>query len=757
MSFIVFLDPGGHLTSFEKKTIDARYRFYARTTQHTSDIVILNISEEAIKRFEPFYGRWPWPRSIHGEVVEYLTSDGAAAIGFDIIFSEQSMRQEVDAVTIQDLKALAKNSDIREIRDELLYRLEALRPETSDMLFVSAVKNSGKVFQSSVFYANDHDIAEDRNLLADKAATRKILSALSKSGLPIPRKRRQNVFFNVTVPFPKLARASRGVGHINILPDTDGAYRRFAPLLRFKNAATAYPALSLIIAAEIKGVPLPAIRVQDDGIILGDTVIPMLSDGSVMINYQGGTVVNDKDGKPGFESFYRYIPYDLVLASKDLIQAGKEPLLPRGTFKDKIVLITAFAAGLSDFRATPFSPVTPGIEIHANIIDNVISKKFLRQVDGWNGKVYVSLLAIVIGIIATLCRPSIGFAVIFTLMGIVIGFHWRLFGYGWVLPVVNTFVAVVGTYLGVLLLKYIFEEKEKRRIRFAFGHYLAPQVLEAVLRSPDKLKLGGERRFMTVLFSDVEGFTSLSERMQPEEISAILNEYLGQMMHCIKKTGGILDKFIGDAVMAEWNAPVTQDDHAARACETALFMMEELEILREKWKKEQRPPLNARIGINSGEMVVGNMGSREIFDYTVIGTEVNTSARLEPLNKDFGTRIAVSESTRCEAEKYYPDKFSFRFLAKVALKGRNIPLNVYELVGWKDVIGREHLEAMEIYREGLDLFFKARFSDAKRLFLEAIERRPEDGPSETYVSLCAFYETNPPPSDWEGVYVQTSK
>ncbi|MEK6737061.1 MAG: CHASE2 domain-containing protein, partial [Planctomycetota bacterium] len=200
MSFVVFLDPGKHLTSFEKKTIDARYRFYAQTTQHTNDIIILNISEEAIKRFEPFYGGWPWPRSLHGEVVEYLTSDGVAAIGFDIIFSEQSLRQEVDAATIRDLKALAKNSDIREVRDELLYRLEALRPEISDMLFVSALKNSGKVFQSSVFYANDNDIAEDPNLRADNAATKKILSALSKSGLPIPRKRRQNVFFNATAP-----------------------------------------------------------------------------------------------------------------------------------------------------------------------------------------------------------------------------------------------------------------------------------------------------------------------------------------------------------------------------------------------------------------------------------------------------------------------------------------------------------------------------------------------------------------------------
>jgi len=757
VSFIVFLDPGKQLASFEKKTIDARYCFYAQPTQHTNDIIILNISEEAVKRFEPFYGSWPWPRSLHGEVVEYLMSDGAVAIGFDIIFSEQFLRQEVDAATVNELKVLAKNTDIQEIREELFHRLDALRPEISDMLFVSAVKNSGNIFQSAVFYVNENDIAEDPGLRADRIATKKIISALSKSVLPIPRKYYHNIFFNVTVPFPKLAKASRSIGHINVIPDGDGTCRRVTPLLWFRSDTTAYPSLSLAIAAYVKGIPFYTIKMQDDRVIIGDAIIPLLSDGSAMINYQGGKVKKQKDGKNKYESFYQYIPYDFVIASKDLIQAGEKPVLPKGTFKGKIVLITSTAVGLTDLRATPFSPVTPGVEIHANIIDNILSKRFLHTVDGWNEKIYIFLLALVAGIITSLSRPYVGFAMTVTLTGTVIGFHWKLFGHGWVLPIVNASVAIVGTYLVVLLLKYISEEKEKRRIRSAFGHYLAPQVLEDILKSPDKLKLGGERRYMTVLFSDIEGFTSLSEQLAPEEISKILNEYLGQMMDCIKRTDGTLDKFIGDGIMAEWNAPVAQEDHAARACETALFMMKELSILMEKWKKEQNPLLNVRIGINSGTMVVGNMGSREIFDYTVIGNEVNTSARLEPLNKDFGTHIIVSENTHCETEKYYPRKFVFRFLAKVALKGRATPLNIYELVGKRDTIGKELLETIEIHREGLDLFFKAKFSDAKKLFQKAIEKHPEDGPSKAYISLCEFYESNPLHSDWEGIYIQTSK
>lgn len=757
VSLAVFLDPGKQLSTFEKKTIDARYSFYARPTSHTGDIIILEITEEAIKRFEPFYGRWPWPRSIHGEVIEHLISDGAASVGFDIVFSEQSMRQEVDSSTIDELAVLAKNTDVPEIREELLRRLGAMKPEAGDIEFASAVKYSSNVFQASVFYVDESDLSKDQNFGADETTALKIKTALANSAVPLPLRDHQNTYFNATIPFPELAEASRGIGHINVIPDSDGIYRRFNPLLWFKDEDTAYPSLALAIAAHLKGIPLDAVRMQNGSLILGDVKIPMLSDGSVMINYQGGRITHERGGKSKYESFYRYVPYELVIASRDLIQAGREPAIPKGTFKGKIVLITASAAGLTDLRATPFSPVTPGVEIHANIIDNILSKKFLHTVGGWKEKIYILFLAMIVGIIASKSRPSSGFATTAILVVFMAGLHWRLFGNGWVLPIVSPVTAMTGTYLGVLLVKYIFEEREKRQIRTAFGHYLAPQVLEDVLKTPGKLKLGGERRHMTVLFSDIEGFTSLSEHLPPEEISSILNEYLGQMMNCIKKTEGTLDKFIGDAVMAEWNAPVAQEDHAARACDTALFMMDELRHLKEKWEKEQKPPLNARIGINSGEMVVGNMGSKEIFDYTVIGNEVNTSARLEPLNKDFGTNIIVSESTRLEAEKSAPGKFIFRLLAKVELKGRAVPLNVYELTGRSNNIGKEHLKAIELYDEGFALFLKAGFSDAKKLFLMAAEKYPEDRPSKKYVSLCEYYESNPPDSGWDGIYKQTTK
>ncbi|MBI5639975.1 MAG: adenylate/guanylate cyclase domain-containing protein [Nitrospirae bacterium] len=703
---------------------------------------------------EPFYGRWPWPRSVHGEAVEYMKSDGAAAIGFDIIFAERSVRQEMASETINKLKALAKNADVPEIRDNLFQLLDALKPEASDMLFVSAVEKAGNVFQASVFFVDENDPKE---LRADESAVQKNRDALSVSAVPAFSKTGRNIFFNATVPFHELAKVSRGAGHINFHPDKDGTCRRSFPLLWFKDPGAAYPSLALIISAHIKKVPLDSITIEDEALISGDAAIPLLPDGSILINYQGGKIKKDHAGKEYYESFYRYIPYDQVIASKDLIHSGEEPVLPKETFRDKIVLVTASAAGLSDLRSTPFSPVTPGVEIHANVIDNILSGKFLRTIDGNLEKLYVFFLALIVGITAALSRPYMGFAAAVALTGSLIGLHWKLFEYGWVLPVVNASVAMAGTYLGVLLIKYVSESREKKRIRSAFGHYLAPQVLEAVLTSPDNLKLGGERRYMTVMFADIENFTSLSEQLAPEKISAVLNEYLGRMLKRIKATGGTLDKFIGDAIMAEWNAPVAQTDHAARACEAALLMTEELRILREEWERAKKPRLNARIGINSGEMVVGNMGSGDIFDYTVIGSEVNISARLEPLNKDFGTNIIISENTKDEAERHCPGKFVFRLLAKAALKGSRVPLTVYELVGFVDTIEKKRLEAIKIYNSGIDNFLRSRFPEAKQFFQQAIEKYPQDGPSNAYISLCEYYENNPPSPGWNGVYIQTAK
>ncbi|MBI3107066.1 MAG: adenylate/guanylate cyclase domain-containing protein, partial [Candidatus Rokubacteria bacterium] len=630
-------------------------------------------------------------------------------------------------------------------------------PELSDAAFVARAAEAGNVFHSSVLYVGERDRALGRGLGADEAGAARIRAALARTALPIRLAHREALFFNATIPFPELAQAARGVGHINYLPDGDGACRRFLPLAWVGREDTAYPSLPVLVAARAMGIPPDRIRREGDRVLVGETAIPLLPDGSALIAYQGGTATGEGLGPGKFESFYGGVPYAAVTASADLVRAGKDPALPRGTFRDKIVLVTAAAAGLTDLRATPFSPVTPGAEILANVIDSILSRRVLRSLGAWTEAAYTLALAVTVALLAVSMRPYPGLALVTALWAAVVGLHWMLFGRGWVLPLVPVSVAMAGAYLGVVVAGYVAEEREKKRIRSAFGHYLAPQVLEEVLRSPERLRLGGERRRLTVLFSDIEGFSALSEKIPADDVSPMLNEYLDRMMGCIKATAGTLDKFIGDAVMAEWNAPVAQADHAARACEAALLMMEEVRRLRERWRAEGKPPRNVRIGINTGEMVVGNLGSREIFDYTVIGDEVNVAARLEPLNKDFDTNIAVSGSTRDEAEEHRPGTFVFRRLARVLLKGKSAPVEVHELVGRTGAVEAERMAALEAYGRGLDLFFAGRFPEARALLERAVETCPGDGPSGAYAALCASYEASPPPADWRGHHVQRSK
>lgn len=737
----VSLDLGGQLENFERRTLDARARHHAAPTSFTERVVILDITEESIERLRPLYGRWPWPRSLHGEVAEYLAADGAAAIGFDLLFAEPVMRREVDATDWEALAALAGSADLAEVRDELTRRINALRPGLGDSEFVAAVARAGNVFQAAVFAPGEG--------ASDDAV------ALGRATVPIAARSDASVRGQAVLPFTDLARASRGVGHINVLPDADGTYRRFAPLLWWKARQAAHPALGVAIAAHVKGQPLATLRRQAGGLAMGDVMLPLASDDSAWIRYQGGTLLPQADGSEAFQSFYRHIPYEQVLASKDLLAAGQAAPLARGTFRDRIVLISAQAAGLSDLRATPFSPVTPGIELHANIVDNLLAGRFLRA-PGVAASFALTLAGcLVVALLALRLRFKLGVPLGLAAAWGISGGAWAAYGQGWVLPLVKPLVAMALVLGGMLLARAASAERERRWLRTAFGHYLAPSVLEEVLRAPDKLHLGGERRRMTVLFSDIAGFTTLSEKLPPEEVSALLNGYLDLMVACVAQSGGTLDKFVGDAVMAEWNAPLAQPDHAARACETALRMLEQVELHRAAWQAAGGA-LDIRIGINSGDMVVGNMGSHQIFDYTVIGNEVNTASRLEPLSKDFGTRIIVAGATRLEAEQHWPGHFAFRSLGRVSPKGRAEPLDIFELVGWRERLDEAQRERLAAFEEAMEHYHAHRFEDALRRFRSIVEQA-QDGPAARFAALCEDHLAHPPPADWNGVFVQTEK
>jgi len=297
------------------------------------------------------------------------------------------------------------------------------------------------------------------------------------------------------------------------------------------------------------------------------------------------------------------------------------------------------------------------------------------------------------------------------------------------------------------------EEREKKKIRGAFQYYLTASVVEEMLKNPDKLKLGGEKKDLTVLFSDIRGFTSISENMTPEGLVKLLNEYLTSMTDMVFKHDGLLDKYIGDAVMAFWGAPLDQPDHARRACLTALDMLDELHRLQKKWSAEGLPFLNIGIGVNAGPMVVGNMGSARRFNYTVMGDSVNTGSRLEGLNKVYGTNIIVSQMTFEQVQ----GEFLGRELDLVRVKGKGQPVKIFELLAPKATASADQQALAGVFHAALEEYRKRNWEKAREILQSLLARFPHDGPAKIYLERLETLSQNPPPADWDGVYTMTTK
>jgi len=308
-------------------------------------------------------------------------------------------------------------------------------------------------------------------------------------------------------------------------------------------------------------------------------------------------------------------------------------------------------------------------------------------------------------------------------------------------------------YLGITVYRYVTEEREKKKVRGAFQYYLTASVVNEILKDPTKLKLGGDKKVLTVMFSDIRGFTSISEKLSPEELVHLLNEYLTAMTDMVFKYDGLLDKYIGDAIMAVFGAPLDQPDHALRACRTGIGMMSELRRLRERWAAEGRPDINIGIGINTGDMVVGNMGSQMRFDYTVMGDSVNLASRLEGAGKEYGTAILISEETYRQARA----AVEVRELDLLQVKGKQVPVRIYELMAKKEGLDAERKRVCALFAEGLDLYRKQEWDGAASRFSQVLELAPEDGPSKTFIRRCQSYRGNPPSPGWDGVYRLTTK
>lgn len=516
---------------------------------------------------------------------------------------------------------------------------------------------------------------------------------------------------DIMEPIPQIKEAAAALGYINVITDKDGITRAANLDIEGSYEHFAYAVLKQYLRR------------------------PVEKDQRYLINFIS---------KPG--AYPRY-PFSEVIDGK----YSKEE------FKDKIVLIGATAPDLHDeyFVPTSSGKAMPGVEIHANTIQQMIIGKSIKPAPDWLTILIIFVVAVAAGLMVSylpIWLSTLLSAAIFTLytfLAIIV------FSTGTILNIVYVPATVIATYTLNMIYFYISEKKSRQKVLGAFEKYVSKEVIKHILDNPEKLKLGGEKRTITIFFSDIRGFTTISEKLTPEKLVHLLNEYLTEMTNIILKNNGVVDKYMGDAIMAFWNAPLDQPKHAERACRTALEMEKRLKELQKKWTKEGVPPLEIGIGLNTGPAVVGNMGSYDRFDYTAMGDTVNLGSRLEGLNKPYGTRIIISETTKKEIEK---KPFLVRKLDRVMVKGKKEPIMIYELVSTKEDAKGWYSDVISHSESGLELYFKQKWSDAIKEFEKADKiREGGDPPSKAFIERCKHFRKEHPLKDWDGVWVMKTK
>ena len=628
-------------------------------------------------------GRWPWSREVTARLIKNLSDYGAKTVALDMVFSEP-------------------------------------QGEPQDRALAQAVAASPNLVMG-YFFRNDPQ-QSDPLAVAQTAAAKVKFLRLEEGVASVPLTQFSNLDANIAA----VGAGARDFGFFNQIPDDDGLFRK-APLLLLYDgdiyASLALKALSRFQGREIM-VDVASFGVRS--VALGPQALPVNEQGRLSLNYYGPTGTFT------------------TISAADVLKGR----LPKDALKDKLIFVGATEIGIYDMRAMPFDAALPGVEIHATVAANALDHRFLLRDSRTLGLelACMFLLPILLALLLnTTPRTVVGLGYFTLSVGGYFLANYLFFSFSNLdLSMVFPVVSVVLTYAGAEAYRNLVIEKRGRYLKKAFSSYVSAELVEEIVKNPDRLKLGGEKREVSILFSDIRGFTTLSESLSPEELVRLLNEYLAPMTRIVMEERGTLDKFIGDAVMAIYNAPLTVAGHAGHACRSALKMLERLGELNEEFSKRGVPRLEIGIGINTGEAVVGNMGADMRFDYTAIGDNVNLSSRLEGLNKYYGTHVLVSESTRSQA-----DGFLFREVDLVRVKGKNEPVAVYELLSERPAFEPRFVQALAHYRE-------QEFSLALPLFDE-IAAESGDPVSRLYLERCRQFVAAPPGAGWDGVYVAKSK
>ena len=527
--------------------------------------------------------------------------------------------------------------------------------EKNDTLFSKAMTDAGNVILPVFFEFDSESDIPDEEFISDSSFVNVKNSDKFNQYNPIGAKK-------ITTPVSELGKSAIALGYVNTFPDDDGILR-WEPLVIEYNGYL-YPSITLQSAVKYLKIPNKMVILEaTEGIRLGETYIPTDRFGRTLINYYGT------------DQTFSYFSISDILDGN----------IKSEDFHDKIVLIGATAVGIYDLRVTPFTAAMPGVEKHANVIASIIEKKFIKSAPKLINITILLLSGLLLSLLIVRFKAFGGSAITISFLFFISLLGYYLFAQKgiWInitYPILNIFFV----FISVTIYNYVAEERYAKRIRAMFSSYVTEKIVNELIKNPDMAKLGGERREITVLFSDVMGFTSFSEKHAPEEVVAILNEYLGEMTDIVLKWEGTLDKFIGDAILTFWNAPMRQENHAELAIKCALNMVGRLKELQKKWQAEGKPILDCGIGINTGEVIVGNIGAeRKKMDYTVIGDHVNLGSRVESLTRKYNTHILITEFTLSKIKDLLADETIWKTevtgLEKVIVKGKERPVGIYRV------------------------------------------------------------------------------
>jgi adenylate cyclase len=638
------------LDRLELTTYDWRMRLAADPAAVNKDIVLVEINDLSIREMQDIFGRWPWPRLAISFAIDFLRRGPAKVVAVDMSLPE-------------------KDRVVTYVWDDPNDKWSGSQ---SDRALADSARKSGNVVMLA-----------DAVYEGIAGAKKKDANASTWQGSPFHAGPLAEPRPLVLAPYQDLADAAAALGHNFLTPDDDGPARRMPPFI--VNDGKEMPSLGVATALRAGGFRPEDVSADGTVLRIGDRRIPLIRRGigghdqwTMLINYRAPALVKTASGE--LERPYPTYDFRNLFASEQEILTGQKPRIDPAVFKDKIVFIGATASGLVDIFGTPMSSESsgsmPGIQLHASMADSILANRFIHPATTRSRIATILIASLAIGMLAAFLPFTTAAAASLAILG---GWTWltvSAFKAGqWLNLVQPLAVGGLALFFGTAY-QYFVEGKEKRKVAKLFGRYVSRDVYSQLMANPDQAELGGKRREMTVLFSDIRGFTTVTERGNPEELVRQLNEYFSRMVEIVFRHKGTVDKFVGDMVMALFSAPLDDADHANHAVQAAVDMVKELGELNRAWVAKGMVQLDIGIGVNSGDMIAGNIGSSSIMSYTVIGDNVNLGSRLESLNKEYKTRIIISEATRARLT----GDFQTRPLGDVVVKGKSKAVQIFEVL-----------------------------------------------------------------------------